>query len=130
MLLARSAPQCARVRDSPPRPVYGSNNWYYAYGSDTSAERSFATHNYLGGTCPVHIANRPYCVIDMGWHKALKVRGLREQTSAAYPDMPGLAQKMVASRCAARLWTRPTLTVETVAKPWRLAARATGRKAT
>jgi alpha-galactosidase len=116
---------CATMCDSPrlpAAPVYGSNNWYYAYGENTSAERSLRDAQLLAELVPSSIANRPYCVIDMGWHKARQGAGPARETSAAYPDMAGLAQKMVARGVRPGLWTRPTLTVETVAKPWRLGA--------
>jgi alpha-galactosidase len=116
---------CAIMSDSPPlptTPIYGSNNWYYAYGNNTSAERSLRDAQLLSELVPASVANRPYCVIDMGWHKAREGAGPARETSSAYPDMAGLAQKMVELGVRPGLWTRPTLTVETVAQPWRLSA--------
>jgi alpha-galactosidase len=104
----------------PSRPVYGSNNWYYAYGNNTSAERSLRDAQLLSDLVPSSISNRPFCVIDMGWHAARDGAGPSRQTSSAYPDMPGLAQKMVASGVRPGIWTRPTLTSEPKAQVWRL----------
>ena len=59
-------------------------------------------------------------MIDMGWHAARDGAGPSRQTSSAYPDMPGLAQKMVASGVRPGIWTRPTLTSEPKAHVWRL----------
>ncbi len=101
-------------------PVYGSNNWYYAYGNNTSAEQSLRDAQLLAELVPSNISNRPFCVIDMGWHAARDGAGPARQTSAAYPDMPGLAQKMSALGVRPGIWTRPTLTVEPKAQPWRL----------
>lgn len=104
----------------PTNPVFGSNNWYFAYGNNTSAERSLRDAQLLAELVPPSIVNRPYCVIDMGWHAARDGAGPARQTSSAYPDMPGLAQKMIALGVRPGIWTRPTLTVEPKARPWRL----------
>lgn len=114
---------CAAMCDHPilaAAPVYGSNNWYYTYGIDTSAQRSLRDAQLLAELVPSTISNRPFCVIDMGWHAAREGAGPARQTSAAYPDMPGLAQKMVGLGVRPGIWTRPALTVEAKAQPWRL----------
>ncbi len=49
----------------PERPVYGSNNWYYAYGR-SSAEDILAEADYLRKLTE-GLENRPYLVIDDGW---------------------------------------------------------------
>ena len=51
----------------PDRPVYGSNNWYYAYGR-SSREDILADAEYLAGLTE-GVENRPYMVIDDGWQK-------------------------------------------------------------
>jgi alpha-galactosidase len=104
----------------PAAPVCGSNNWYYTYGNNTSAERTLRDAQLLAELAPSSVANRPFCVIDMGWHAAREGAGPSRQTSSAYPDMPGLAQKMLALGVRPGVWTRPTLTVEPKAKAWRL----------
>jgi alpha-galactosidase len=104
----------------PANPVYGSNNWYYAYGNDTSAERSLHDAQLLAELVPANISNRPFCVIDMGWHAARHGASPARQTSSAYPDMAALAQKMRSLGVRPGIWTRPTLTIEAKAQPWRL----------
>jgi alpha-galactosidase len=104
----------------PASPIYGSNNWYYMYGEDTSASRSLRDVQLLSELVPSSVANRPFCVIDMGWHAARDGAGPSVQTSKAYPDMPALAQKMRALGVRPGIWTRPTLTVDPNAQPWRL----------
>lgn len=106
----------------PAAPVYGSNNWYYAYGNNTSAERSLRDAQLLAELAPSSIANRPFCVIDMGWHAAREGAGPARQTSSAYPDMPVLVESMRKLGVRPGIWTRPTLTVEAKAQPWRLPA--------
>jgi alpha-galactosidase len=104
----------------PANPVYGSNNWYFAYGNNTSAERSLRDAQLLAELVPSSVVNRPFSVIDMGWHAARDGAGPTRQTSGAYPDMPGLAAKMSALGVRPGIWTRPTITVEPKARPWRL----------
>jgi alpha-galactosidase len=104
----------------PAKPVYGSNNWYYTYGENTSAERSLRDAELLAELLPSNISNRPFCVIDMGWHAAKDGAGPASQTSRSYPDMPGLAAKMRRSGVRPGIWTRPTLTADPKALPWRL----------
>jgi alpha-galactosidase len=104
----------------PAKPVYGSNNWYYMYGNNTSAERSLRDAQLLAELVPADIRNRPFCVIDMGWHAAKEGAGPASQTSKSYSDMPGLAAKMRALGVRPGIWTRPTLTADPSAKKWRL----------
>jgi alpha-galactosidase len=102
------------------QPIYGSNNWYYMYGNNTSAKASLRDAELLAELVPASVSNRPFCVIDMGWHGARDGAGPARQTSAGYPDMPGLAEKMRSAGVRPGIWTRPTLTVEKKAEPWRL----------
>lgn len=102
------------------KPIYGSNNWYYRYGNNTSAKASLRDAELLAELVPSSVLNRPFCVIDMGWHAAREGAGPARQTSAAYSDMPNLAAKMRAVGARPGIWTRPTLTVEKSAEPWRL----------
>ena len=47
----------------PAAPVYGSNDWYYAYGKN-SAEQTLRDADLLAETSSGH-AVRPFAVIDM-----------------------------------------------------------------
>jgi hypothetical protein len=51
----------------PERPVYGANNWYYAYGR-SSREDILADADYLARLTE-GAENRPYLVIDDGWQR-------------------------------------------------------------
>jgi alpha-galactosidase len=110
---------CERPRISS-QPIYGSNNWYYMYGNNTSARATLRDAELLAELVTGKVSNRPFCVIDMGWHAGREGAGPARQTSAGYPDMPGLAAKMRAVGVRPGIWTRPTLTVEKKAEPWRL----------
>ena len=46
-------------------PIYGFNNWYYAYGI-SDKEQIIADARYLSGLCE-GLENRPYLVIDDCW---------------------------------------------------------------
>jgi len=119
--LARSFCQSLCDRPMLPRePVFGSNNWYYMYGENTSARRSLEDASLLAELVPSSVANRPFCVIDMGWHAARDGAGPVSQTSKSYPDMPALAAKMSAMHVRPGIWSRPTLTADPKALPWRL----------
>lgn len=51
----------------PPAPVYGANNWYYAYGH-SSREEVLADAEYLASLTE-GLENRPYFVIDDCWQR-------------------------------------------------------------
>src|SRR5437867_1806088 len=52
---------------SPEKVVYGSNDWYYAYGKNTR-EQTLRDAGIMT-ELTAGIANRPYCVIDGGWQE-------------------------------------------------------------
>ena len=64
--LCRALAQHPRL---PAKPVYGSNNWYYLYGENMSAENVLRDVEQLAELSPLAV-NPPYMVIDMGWGKA------------------------------------------------------------
>jgi alpha-galactosidase len=69
----------------PAQPIYGSNNWYYAYGQNTSAAASLKDAALLAELAPANSGNRPFAVIDMGWGAAPEGAGPVSQTPAAIP---------------------------------------------
>jgi alpha-galactosidase len=106
----------------PAQPIYGSNNWYYAYGENTSAAASLKDAALLAELAPGNSRNRPFAVIDMGWGAAPEGAGPVSQTTASYPDMAGLAAQMKGVGVRPGIWVRPTLTTERQAESWRLPA--------
>ncbi|MBW7458954.1 hypothetical protein K0U00_33390, partial [Paenibacillus sepulcri] len=52
----------------PDQPVYGGNNWYYAYGNSSHAE-ILEDSKFMASLSSSSI-NRPYMVIDDGWQLA------------------------------------------------------------
>jgi alpha-galactosidase len=101
------------------KPIYGSNNWYYAYGRNVSAEASLKDAALMAEVMPAD-PNRPFVVIDMGWGAARDGAGPVAETNKGYPDMPGLARRMKDLGVRPGLWARPTLTTEKLAESWRL----------
>jgi alpha-galactosidase len=110
---------CAAPR-LPAQPIYGSNNWYYAYGRNVSSATTMKDAALMAELMPAGAANRPYVVIDMGWGAARDGAGPTAQTAKDYPDMADLARQMQSLGVRPGLWTRPTLTTEKRAEAWRL----------
>ena len=101
----------------PNEPVFGVNNWYWAYG-DISAESVLQETDYLmlmtNGT-----KHRPYMIIDDGWQKHRTVNaeggdyiGGEWQPNDKFGDMKKLADKIHDKGAKAGLWFRPLLTRE------------------
>lgn len=87
---------CRRMCDSP-RPkatIYGSNDWYYAYGHNT-ADQIVRDAELMASLAPAR-APRPFTVIDAGWDN--------KQT---FPDMTELAAKIRSHNVRPGLWIRP-----------------------
>lgn len=81
----------------PERPVYGFNNWYYAYG-DSSAEEIIENTAHLARLTK-GLENRPFMVIDDGWqeHRLDEdgfIGGSWRKGNARFPDMKKLAEDM------------------------------------
>lgn len=93
----------------PDGPVFGSNNWYYAYGRSSARETlrdAAATVRWCEG-----IAQRPYVVLDDGWQQYADMKSAAgrpyECGNPRFPDMKGLAEDMAALGCVPGLWFRP-----------------------
>ncbi|MCD8050614.1 MAG: alpha-galactosidase [Clostridiales bacterium] len=106
----------------PPHPVYGSNNWYYAYGH-SSQQEILADTDYLmaltGG-----LDNRPYMVVDDCWQKYRSddYIGGPWVSNEKFPDMAGLAADITAKGARPGLWMRLLLDrSESIPAQWRLA---------
>lgn len=100
---------CARMTDHPVlpnQPVYGFNNWYYAYGN-ISADGVLADAKLLSSLTE-RLDNRPFMVIDDGWQKG----GMQEstvecRTNEKFPDMKALADAIKALHVRPGVWIRP-----------------------
>jgi len=97
---------CAVMSPSPLKTkniIYGSNNWYYAYGRDCSSEKMVKDAENTALFCEGN-ENKPYAVIDDGWQ-------INSVTAPWIPnerfgDMKKLAKKMRASGVIPGIWVR------------------------
>ncbi|WP_339234147.1 glycoside hydrolase family 36 protein [Paenibacillus sp. FSL R5-0517] len=109
---------CKLLCDDPlqtDEPVYGSNNWYYAYGNSSYSDiiedsRLLAELSPIGGP-------RPYMVIDDGW-QPIRLSGQScnggpwERGNNRFMDMEKLAADMKEIGVKPGIWYRPLLTSE------------------
>ena len=101
----------------PAAPVYGGNNWYYAYGK-SSAEDIRADSERMSSLASSS-QNRPFMVIDDGWTPNATA-GPWSHGNAKFPDMAQLASDMRHIGVQPGLWLRPLFTEEDVPAGWRL----------
>jgi len=84
---------CANPRPSP-GPVYGSNDWYYAYGN-SSQEAILRDADLVASLRPAK-APKPFTVIDEGW-----------ANTAKFPDIARLAADIRHRGVRPGIWERP-----------------------
>lgn len=87
----------------PKSPVYGSNNWYYAYGK--SSEREILEDTTYLAELTAGLSNRPFMVIDDGWQMN-DCTGPWYTGNDRFPDMKGLASKMREEGVKPGIWLR------------------------
>ncbi|MFN7995461.1 MAG: hypothetical protein U0Q18_17760 [Bryobacteraceae bacterium] len=102
---------CSRPR-LPGYPVYGGNNWYYAYGENCSAADIERDSNLIAEFAPAG-GNRPFMVIDDGW-SVTNTAGPWEHGNSRFPDMPALASSMKRRGVQPGIWLRPLYTTATL----------------
>ena len=87
----------------PDAPIYGANNWYYAYGKSSAEEirQDTALISRLSGDAE----NRPFMVIDDGWQRN-PTDGPWDKGNVRFPDMKGLCADMKALQVKPGLWVR------------------------
>jgi alpha-galactosidase len=106
----------------PAQPVYGSNDWYWAYGKN-SAESVRTDAQHIAELSPAG-GNRPFAVIDDGWQPergtANNGVGLWDRGNEKFPDMPGLAADIRRSGARAGIWIRPLQATVDTPNSWRL----------
>ncbi|MBR4941617.1 MAG: hypothetical protein IKZ19_06420 [Clostridia bacterium] len=84
-------------------PLYGSNNWYYAYGKSSHGEIVQDT-KIVAALCE-NCENRPFMVIDDGWSPNPK-NGPWDRGKAEFPDMKALASEIKAMDVRPGIWVR------------------------
>ncbi len=98
---------CKRLCDDlilPSSPVFGFNNWYYAYG-ESSEEEILADARRLAELSE-NCAASPYMVIDDGW-QAVFNDGPWHRGNEKFPDMQGLARRISEIGVQPGIWVRP-----------------------
>jgi alpha-galactosidase len=105
----------------PKAPVYGFNNFYYAYGV-SSAEEVRRDAAKLA-ECAKGL-QKPFMVIDDCWqvrHDSDYNGGPWNLGNEKFPDMPGLVRKIKEKGVKAGVWFRPLLdSGENIPDEWRL----------
>jgi alpha-galactosidase len=106
----------------PSQPVYGSNDWYWAYGRNSEATVLVDTEHIVDLAPPD--GNRPFAVIDDGWQpergQAKAGVGTWDRGNEKFPDMPGLAAKITRIGARPGVWIRPLLAHAAAPDTWRL----------
>ena len=106
----------------PSHPVYGSNDWYWAYGKN-SAETVRVDAQHIVELSPKG-ANRPFAVIDDGWQPGRGEEktgvGTWDRGNDKFPDMPDLAADIKRAGARPGIWIRPLQATSDAADSWRL----------
>lgn len=93
----------------PAKPVYGINDWYFAYGNNSYD--LIIKHTTLLADLVTNTNNRPFSVVDDGWNEyAPGDKDYRDDYSRPndkFKDMHKLAQNINQLGMRAGLWTRP-----------------------
>lgn len=97
---------CKQMCDKPltvAKPVYGINDWYFAYGNNSA--KLILEHTALLAPLVTDTSNRPFSVIDDGWSEGTDYA----RTNKKFPDMPKLVGEIGKLGMRSGLWTRPLL---------------------
>jgi alpha-galactosidase len=115
---------CHSLCDKPrlaSEPVYGGNNWYYAYGHNCSAGQIERDAGLMAELAPA-VSNRPFMVIDDGWSVA-STAGPWEHGNVRFPDMAELAASIKRRGVRPGIWLRPLYTTAEVPQSFQLRPR-------
>ena len=120
-LHAFCAQMCPNPR-LPSGPVYGHNDWYWAYGKN-SADTVLADARHIVELSPPS-ENRPFAVIDDGWQpvrgQAKTGVGTWDRGNEKFPDLPGLAAAITHAGARPGIWIRPLQAPDDAPDSWRL----------
>ncbi len=103
--------------------VYGSNDWYWAYGKN-SAESVLLDAAHIVELSPTG-ANRPFVVIDDGWQPGRGTdksgAGTWDRGNEKFGDMHTIASTIRRDGACPGIWIRPLQAAEATPDSWRLA---------
>lgn len=94
---------CPTTSHLPKHPVYGSNNWYYAYGK-SSHDEIISDTKLIAERC-AGLDNLPYMVIDDGWQK-YATDAPWDELRDTFHDMKQLAEEMKSLGVRPGIWVR------------------------
>jgi alpha-galactosidase len=116
---------CAALCPSPrlpAAPVFGSNDWYWAYGKN-SAESVRTDAQHIVELSPAG-GNRPFAVIDDGWQPERgadgKGAGTWDHGNEKFGDMAALASEIRRIGARPGIWIRPLQAPADAPAGWRL----------
>ena len=113
---------CASTR-IPRQPIYGSNDWYWAYGKNSRSSVLTDVQNIVD-LSPTS-TNRPFAVIDDGWQPGRGTdksgAGTWEQGNDKFGDMQVVAAEMKRTGARPGIWYRPLQAPTDARDTWRLA---------
>lgn len=102
---------CHHLCENPLRtetPVFGANDWYYAYGNNTG-ERIVRDSERVSDWCR-DLSTRPFSVIDAGWHPSGGCEPGPRVGNDQFGDMSLIANRIRETGCRPGLWIRPLKT--------------------
>jgi len=116
---------CAQMCNNariPSYPIYGSNDWYWAYGKN-SAQTILTDTGHIVDLSTSE-GNRPFSVIDDGWQPERSADkmgvGTWDHGNEKFPDMPGLAAEIRRTGARPGIWIRPLQAMKDAPDSWRL----------
>jgi alpha-galactosidase len=121
-LRAFCAAMCSSPR-LPSAPVYGHNDWYYAYGNNSAATMRADARRIV--ELSPDGANRPFVVIDDGWQPGRGASrdgaGHWDRGNEKFPDIPALLADVRGIGARPGVWIRPLQAPADAPDGWRLA---------
>lgn len=113
----------------PKTPIYGVNNWYWAYG-DISREIIMKETDYLM-QMTAGCKNPPYMVIDAGWQRDFILQNYAYNGgpwigNSRFGDMQRMAEEIHNRGAKAGLWERPLLTHDPIPAEAKIASQFGG----
>lgn len=104
----------------PAQPIYGHNDWYYAYGKNSAAQIRDDCERII--SLSPEGADRPFTVIDDGWQRGSgSTASVWAHGNSHFPDMPGLAAEIKQAGSHPGIWIRPLEAASDAPRSWRMA---------